>query len=175
MIIFTMSFICESCFPCEMWSVWIFFFLLSFGRATALYLFMCINRNTDTSIIFLCRVICFVFVWLVVFLNICTVLVMHNLNQEVSFLGTQFPTVLGSISEKSLYASWGWLVWLSDFFVCLFVCLFCFCFLKKVESDFYTSNYVYALEQICNARQKEKSTHFKIIFSWSEYINPWNK
>lgn len=53
---------------------------------------------------------------------------MNNLNQEISFLGTQFPSVFGSISEKLSYASW------------------CCFFLKKAQNDFYTHSNVYALE-----------------------------
>lgn len=84
-----------------------------------MYMLICINRNTGTSnaIILLCRVIFFVY----------TVLVMNNLNQEISFLGTQFASVFGSISKKFLYA-------------------FCLFFFKKSQNHFYTHSNVYPLE-----------------------------
>lgn len=77
--------------PCEM------FFLLSFGKVTAMYVLIYIKRNNDISnrITLLCRVI-----------FIYTVPGMNNVSQEISFLGTQFSSIFGSISGKLLYESW---------------------------------------------------------------------
>lgn len=108
-----------------------------------MYMLICINRNTGTSnaIILLCRVIFFVY----------TVLVMNNLNQEISFLGTQFASVFGSISKKFLYA----------------FCLFFF-FLRNHKIIFIPI--VMFILWNKSTKQDKKATHLGTTFSRSEEI-----